>query len=154
MCVCVCVCMCVCVLSRLVLSDSLWPHGLYSPPGSSVHGILQTRKLEWVAMPSFRRPSQPRDWTQVSCTAGGFFTVWATREALCVHVYMQFFWTVWESVANLYHLILQFWFNFNMFHEYQFHGTIFPEAVAYQAVSVEETVSLGRVVSCHSTLWL
>ena len=37
-----------------------------SPPGSSVHGILQARILEWVAMPSTRGSSQPRDWTQVS----------------------------------------------------------------------------------------
>ena len=43
--------------------------------------ILQARILEWVAMPSSRGSSQPRDWTQVSCIAGGFFTVWATREA-------------------------------------------------------------------------
>ena len=40
-----------------------------SPPGSSVHGILQARILEWVAMPSFRGSSQPRDRTQVSCIA-------------------------------------------------------------------------------------
>ena len=52
-----------------------------SPPGSSVHGILQARMLEWVAMPSSRGSSQPRDETQVSCIAGGFFTIWATREA-------------------------------------------------------------------------
>ena len=32
-----------------------------SPPGSSVHGILQARILEWVAMPSSRRSSWPRD---------------------------------------------------------------------------------------------
>ena len=47
------------------------------PPGSSVHGILQARILEWVAMPSSRRSSWPRDWTRVSCgscIAGGFFT--------------------------------------------------------------------------------
>ena len=37
-----------------------------SPPGSSVHGVLQARKLEWVAMPSSRGPSQPWDQTQVS----------------------------------------------------------------------------------------
>ena len=42
--------------------------------GSSVHGILQARILEWVAIPSFRGSSQPRDQTQVSCIAGGFFT--------------------------------------------------------------------------------
>ena len=52
-----------------------------SPPGSSVHGILQARILEWVAMPSSRGSSRPRDWTQVSCIARGFFTIWATREA-------------------------------------------------------------------------
>ena len=52
-----------------------------SPPGSSVHGILQARTLEWVAMPSSRGPPQTRDQTQVSHTAGGFFTNWATREA-------------------------------------------------------------------------
>ena len=46
-----------------------------SPPGSSVHGILQARILEWVAIPSSRGSSQPRDQTQVSCTAGEFFTV-------------------------------------------------------------------------------
>ena len=50
-------------------------------PASSVHGILQARTLEWVAMPSSRGSSQPRDWTQVSRIAGGFFTVWATWEA-------------------------------------------------------------------------
>ena len=48
-----------------------------SPPGSSVHGSLQARILVWVAMPSSRGSSQPRNRTQVSCvscTAGGFFT--------------------------------------------------------------------------------
>ena len=44
-------------------------------------GILQERRLEWVAMPSSRGSSQPRDRTQVSHIAGGFFTAWTTREA-------------------------------------------------------------------------
>ena len=51
-----------------------------SPPGSSVHGILQARILEWVAISFSRRTSWPRDRTQVSCIAGWHFTVWATRE--------------------------------------------------------------------------
>ena len=55
-----------------------------SPPGSSVHGILQAGILEWVAMPSARGSSQPRDGSQVSCIAGGFFTIWATRESLVI----------------------------------------------------------------------
>ena len=44
-------------------------------------GILQARILEWVALLSSRGSSQPRDGTQVSHMAGGFFTIWATREA-------------------------------------------------------------------------
>ena len=52
-----------------------------SMPGSSVHGILQARILELVAMPSSRGSSQPRDQTRVSCTAGRFFTIWAIGEA-------------------------------------------------------------------------
>ena len=44
-----------------------------SPPGSSVHGILQARILEWVAISFFRGSSRPRDWTQVSCIAGRSF---------------------------------------------------------------------------------
>ena len=51
-----------------------------SLPGSSVHGILQARILEWVAISFCRRSSQPRDRTQVSCIAGRFFTNWAMRE--------------------------------------------------------------------------
>ena len=52
-----------------------------SLPGSSVHGILQARILEWIAMPSSRRSSRPRDRTLDSVSpalAGGFFTRWAT----------------------------------------------------------------------------
>ena len=54
---------------------------LCNPMDYPVHGILQARILEWVAFPFSRGSSQPRDWTQVSCTAGRFFTSWATREA-------------------------------------------------------------------------
>ena len=52
-----------------------------SLPHSSVHGILQARMLEWVAIPFSRGSSPPRDQTWVSRIEGGFFTVWATREA-------------------------------------------------------------------------
>ena len=45
-----------------------------SLPGSSDHGIFQARILEWVAISFSRGSSQPRDPTQVSCTAGRFFT--------------------------------------------------------------------------------
>ena len=52
-----------------------------SLPGSSVHGILQVRILEWVAISFSRGSSQPRNRTQVSCIAGRFFTTRATKEA-------------------------------------------------------------------------
>ena len=52
-----------------------------SVPGSSVHGILQARIVERVALSFSRESSRPRDQTWVSCIAGRFFTIWATREA-------------------------------------------------------------------------
>ena len=49
---------------------------LLDPRDYTVHGILQAGILEWVAFPFSRGPPQPRDRTQVSCIAGGFFTSW------------------------------------------------------------------------------
>ena len=69
--------LCVCV-SRSVMSDSATPCLL----SSSVRGIPQARILEWVAMPSSRRSSWPKDQTRASFIAGRFFTIWVTREAL------------------------------------------------------------------------
>ena len=63
----------------------------YSLPDSSVHGILQARILEWVAFLFSRGSSQPRDWTQVSCIAGGFVTSWAESriyKIYKVHIYI------------------------------------------------------------------
>ena len=63
----------------------LW---LFATPRTAVRqapvsmGILQASILEWAVMPSSRGSSQPRGQTQVSHTAGGFFTSWATRGAL------------------------------------------------------------------------
>ena len=62
-----------------------------SLPGSSVHGIFQVRVLKWVAMPSSRGSSWPKNRTLVSCvscTAGGFFTCWAIREALLTLLFL------------------------------------------------------------------
>ena len=49
------------------------------PPAFSDHGILQEKILQWVAIPFSGHSSQTRDRTQVSCIAGRFFTIWATR---------------------------------------------------------------------------
>ena len=67
-----CVCVCVCVY---------------------IHGILQARILGWVAFSFSRESSQPRDWTQVSCIAGRFFTSSATREA-------QEYWSGWPGKSH------------------------------------------------------
>ena len=53
--------------------------------GSSVHGTLQARMMEWVAISYPRGSSQPRDQTHVSWIIGEFFTFWATREAILLH---------------------------------------------------------------------
>ena len=55
-----------------------------SPPGSSVHGISQTRILKWVAITFPRGSSRPRDQTRVSHIAGRVFTIWATKQTLPV----------------------------------------------------------------------
>ena len=56
---------------------------LCDPMDYIVHGILQPRILEWVAFPFSWGASQPRNQTQISHIAGGFFTNWAMKEALC-----------------------------------------------------------------------
>ena len=91
------ICMLRCVmLIRLVVSDS-------STPGTGAHQaplsieILQVRIREWVVMPCSRGSSQPRNWTDVSCIAGGFFTSWAPREAP---------WSQFSPVQSLSHVWL------------------------------------------------
>ena len=65
------------------LCPTLWDPMDCSPPGSSVHRILQARILELFVISISRRSSQPRDQTQVSCITGRFFTGWATRKEGC-----------------------------------------------------------------------
>ena len=72
-----CVCVCVVTQSRPTLCNPVdWGH---QAPLSL--RIFQARIVKWVAMPSFRGSSQPRDRTHVSHIAGRFFTIWTTREA-------------------------------------------------------------------------
>ena len=106
MCVCACifvgvyVCVyvhyvCMCVVYACVRAKShqscltLWDPMDCSPPGSSVHGILQARILEWVAVPSSRVSSWARDWTclfYISCIGRQVLYHWVTWET---HVYMD-----------------------------------------------------------------
>ena len=77
--------------SHVRLFMTVWTH---SPPGPSVHGILQARILEWVAMPSSRGSSRLRDWTGVPVSpalAGGFFTTEPPRKPIPrTHAYKTF----------------------------------------------------------------
>ena len=59
----------------------------YSPPGFSVHGILQTRILEWVAISFYRESSWLKDQTLVSCIASGFFYHWAYNPCSRIKTY-------------------------------------------------------------------
>ena len=74
----------------------------YSLPGFSIHGISQSRILEWVAISFSRRSSWPRDWTWVSRIVGRRFTVWATRE---VHVQKRRLLFHKETHVNIFHFI-------------------------------------------------
>jgi len=85
--------MSVCVV--LIVLSHVWPFvipwTICSPPGSSVHEILQARILEWVAVSFCRGSSWPRDWARVSHVPGRFFTIWAIRtermgKGMCVCV--------------------------------------------------------------------
>ena len=73
-------CVCVCVLVAQSCPALCYSMDC-SSRGSSVHGIFQARILDWVAMIFSRGSSQPRNQTQISCIAGRFFTIRATREA-------------------------------------------------------------------------
>ena len=77
-----------------------------SPPGFSVHGDSPGKDTGVGCMPSNRGSSQPRDWTQISCTAGRLFTVWATREVVeCMDHYncpnLGHMFTVAETLSHL-----------------------------------------------------
>ena len=80
------------------------------PPGSTVHGILQAI-LDWASMLSSKGSFQPRDWTQVSCIAGGFFTVWATKE-------VQIGWACHEFKFPIISWITEVLFSSVLLHKY------------------------------------
>ena len=94
----VCVCACACVLVAQSCPALCYPTDC-SPPGFSVHGILQARILECIAIPFSRGTSQPRDRTLGSCIAGRFFTIWAPGKFFFVYGFSLI--VVAHSVKNL-----------------------------------------------------
>ena len=97
---------------RAVLSDSLWPHWLYNPPGSSVHGIFQARILEWVAISSSRGLPEPGIKLKSpvsSALAGRFFTT-ASPGKRYVNKHPCICLLSWE-IEHLYHSVLpRYWY--------------------------------------------
>ena len=82
-----------CVHAKSLQSCLTLEHYDYSPPGFSVHGILQARILEWVAVPSARRSSWLREWTSVSCIS-------------CFGRWVLYHWVTWEAHGSVYTLML------------------------------------------------
>ena len=83
----ICICVCVCLVTQLC--PTLCDPTDCSLPGSSVNGILQARILGWVAFPFSGGFSQPKDWTQVSRTAGGFLSQLSHQGSphICIIIY-------------------------------------------------------------------
>ena len=81
---------------------------VFASPCTSVHGILQARILEWVVFPFSRESSKPRDQTQVSSIAAGFFNNWAIRESIPQHslilIFLRWRWQLdkWPKVLTSY----------------------------------------------------
>ena len=100
LCVCLCIYVCVCVYKYiciwkkwkwkwLSLCPTLCDPMDYSPPSSSVHGILQARILEWVAIPFSRGSSRPRDQTWGLLHCSRFFTFEPPGKPVCMCVYVH-----------------------------------------------------------------
>ena len=84
-------------LQFIWLFVTLWT---VAPPGSSVHGILQARILEWVAIPSSRGSSQPRDWTCIFCIADISFIAESPEKPLRAWYLNVIKWKWWPHMRS------------------------------------------------------
>ena len=116
------------------------------PPGSSVHGILQTRILEGVVIPFSRGFSRLRDWTWVSCIAGRFFTIWATKEYTHTHIHTY----VYCSCSDIYICVCvcvcvwpKYWgFSFSISPSNEYSGLISFRIDWFDLLAVQETLRI------------
>ena len=96
----------VCIHSGTLCESGTWKSlsrvQLYHMIFDTVHGILRTTILEWVAFPFSGGSSQPGDWTQVSRIAGGFFTSWATIQPLKKNEMSMLHVSFWSSIFSGY----------------------------------------------------
>jgi len=115
-----------------------------SPPGSSVHGILQARVLESVAIPFSMGPSLSRDQPQDSCIAGIFFTIWTTREALI--------WIHWLLNSQFYMRV--FLKNFQSISEISLTLSIYPSIHQFFIYRLSLSSHLPQISIFWSSCWL
>ena len=164
--------MCLCLVSQSCLT--LCDPTVCSPLGSSVHGILQSRILEWVAIHFSRGSSQPREWTQVSLIAGRFFTVWVTREIL-ITIYLVYMWIPYHRAApglphlllwsqehkwapksaHLHSLFCPSWRNlahlYNLFWNCEFNSSM-PSTLYHRAIeNISQTLLYSEIISVGKT---
>ena len=121
----------------------------YSPPGSSVRGISQVRILEWVATPSSRESSWPKDLTQVFYIGRFIFYHWATRETwglynnsffgsnfgpifvsnLSVSLCYKVLWTIYSHHAVQYTPFVAFSLSLFLLNEFSYHFNILDGSI-------------------------
>ena len=77
-------------------------------PGSSLHGILQARILEWVSISFSRGPSQPRDWTCISCIGRQILCHWSHLGSMTNHKYL-----LNKQISEWKIIELHFWLYFS-----------------------------------------
>ena len=111
-----------------------------SLPGTSVHEILQARIQEWVTIPFSRGSSWPRDQNRVSCTAGTFFTIWATGKSkvllnnpwnchssnlsiFLLNIFSPFTTSSVNKFYKLYKRVFSFYFTWDSIHERSFNDS-------------------------------
>ena len=111
---------------------------------SSIHGILQARVLEWVAISFSRGSSRPRDWIWVSCIVGRRFTIWATRE---VHINPS------KSLVTLYISICTFCFLVSLLQAGEQKPDV-PKQLLYSKRSKDEFSSQGEFSGCCPQFFL
>ena len=128
---------CFCFMNEWMKVAPLCPT-LCNPMDYTVNGILQARILEWVAVSISSGSSQPRDQTQVTHRAGGFFTSWATRETFLFHRYVHLCYIL-DSTCNWYHMVFLFFFR-----------TYFISEVS-MVISTSIHIAAYGVISCF--LW-
>ena len=113
-----------------------------SPPSSSVHGILQARILEWLAISFSRGSSQPRNPPWISCIARRFFTIWATREALA------------PVAVSFYFIFRKPWNGLEQYiYQINFNDTVYLKLGLYLQSILHLQFSSVQSLSMSNSLW-